>query len=94
MVICLLVLWSHIVKLSCNNYADTIKNILSTVSDLGFSARGGNVSQSTIFRGTFRFLGGHYIFFYSNVPCVMLSANAMFESELNIQSLSRGKIKY
>ena len=77
-------------------YVDTIKNILSTVSDLGFSARGGNVSQSTIFRGTFRFLGGHYIyiFFYSNVPCVMLSANAMFESELNIQSLCRGKIKY
>ena len=75
-------------------YVDTIKNILSTVSDLGFSARGGNVSQSTIFRGTIRFLGGHHIFFYSNVPCVMLSANAMFESELNIQSLSRGKIKY
>ena len=36
-------------------YVDTIKNILSTVSDLGFSARGGNVSQSTIFRGTIRF---------------------------------------
>ena len=93
MVICLLVLWSHIVKLSRNMWIP-LKNILSTVSDLGFSARGGNVSQSTIFRGTFRFLGGHHIFFYSNVPCVMLSANAMFESELNIQSLSRGKIKY
>ena len=52
------------------------------------------MSQSTIFGGTFCFLGGHYIFFYSNVPCVMLSANAMFKSELNIQSLSRGKIKY
>ena len=45
-------------------YVDTIKNILSTVSDLGFSARGGNVSQSTIFRGTFRFLGGHYIYIF------------------------------
>ena len=44
-------------------YADTIKNILSTASDLGFPARGSNVSQSTIFRGTFRFLRGHYIFF-------------------------------
>ena len=51
-------------------YAGTIKNILSTVSDLGFPARGGNVSQSTIFRGTFRFLGDSlYIFFNSNVPC-------------------------
>ena len=75
-------------------YVATIKYLLSTVSDLGFPGRGGNMSQSTIFRGTFRFLGGHHIFFYSNVPCVMLSANAMFESELNIQSLSRGKIKY
>ena len=55
-------------------YVDTIKNILSTVSDLGFSARGGNVSQSTIFRGTFCFFGGHYIyiFFYSNVPMSFL----------------------
>ena len=55
------------------------------------------MSQSTIFRGTFRFFlggGGVTIFFYSNVPSVMLSANAMFKSELNIQSLSRGKIKY
>ena len=45
-------------------YVDAIKNILSTVSDLEFPARGGNVSQSTIFRRTFRFLGGHYIFFF------------------------------
>ena len=59
-----------------------------TVSDLGLPARGGNVSQSTIFRGTFLFSGGHYIFFYSNIPSVMLSTNAMFKSELTIQLLS------
>ena len=52
------------------------------------------MSQSTIFRGTFLFSGGHYryIFFYSNFPSVVLSTNAMFKSELNIQLLSRGPL--
>ena len=36
---------------------------------------------------------GVTIFVYSNVLGVMLSTNAMFKSELNKQSLSRGKIK-
>ena len=44
--------------------------------------------------GHFVFRGGHYIYnFYSNIPGVMLRTSAMFKSGLNIQSLSRGKVK-
>ena len=57
------------------------------------------MSQSTIFRGTFRFFffwggGGSLYFFYnSNRPGVnLLSTNAMIKSELNIQLLSGGKV--
>ena len=41
------------------------------------------MSQSTIFSGTFCFLGVT-IFFNSNVTGIMLSTYAMFEIELNI----------
>ena len=52
------------------------------------------MSQSTIFRGTFRFLVGSLYFFYSNVTGIMmLSTCAMFKSEFNIQLLSRGKVR-
>ena len=57
------------------------------------------MSQSTIFRGTFLFFlggggrGGHYIFFYSNIRSVMLSTNAMFKGELNVQLLSRTSVE-
>ena len=57
------------------------------------------MSQSTIFRGTFRFFFGGggvvtFFFFYnSNRPGVnVLSTNAMIKSELNIQLLSGGKV--
>ena len=52
-----------------------------------------------------QFLEGHFFFFsagggwglpylfYSNIPGVMLTTSAVFKSELNIQSLSRGKAK-
>ena len=63
------------------------------MSDLGFPTSENNVSQSTIFRGTFRFSRGSLYLFYSNIPGVMLRTNAMFKSGLNIQSLSRGKVK-
>ena len=46
-----------------------------------------------------QFSEGHFvfwgitIFFYSNVTDIMLSTYAMFKNELNIQLLSRGKVK-
>ena len=63
------------------------------MSDLGFPARENNVSQSTIFRGTFRFSRESPYLFYSNIPGVMLRTNVIFKSGLNIQSLSIGKVK-
>ena len=60
------------------------------------------MSQSTIFRGTFRFSFGrggggslHFFNYNPNRPGVkiVLSTNAMIKSELNIQSLPRGKVK-
>ena len=36
--------------------------------------------------------GSPYLF-YSNIPGIMLPTSAMFKSELNIQSLFRGKVK-
>ena len=49
-------------------------------------------SQQFSARGTFLFSGGHYTFFYSNIPSVMLSTNAMFKSALDIQLLSRSPV--
>ena len=43
--------------------------------------------------GHFDFSRGSLYLFYSNIPGVMLRTNAMFKSGLNIQSLSRGKVK-
>ena len=61
------------------------------MSDLGFPARG-TICQI--------FSEGHFvlfyfcaIFFYSSVTGFMLSTYAMFKNELNIQLLSRGKVK-
>ena len=43
------------------------------------------MSQSTIFSGTFCFLGDHYNYFFNcKVTGIMLSAYAVFKSELNI----------
>ena len=66
--------------------------IISSVSDLGFPARVAMCSSQQFSVGHCVF-SGVTIFVYSNVLGVMLSTNAMFKSELNKQSLSRGKTK-
>ena len=63
------------------------------MSDLGFPARSAMCPSQQFSEGHFVF-GGVTIYFYSNLLGIMLSKNAMFKSELNIESLSRGKVKY
>jgi len=67
------------------------------VSDLGFPSRGAMCPSQQFSEGHFVFLfffgGGPLYFFYLIVFSIMLSTNAMFKSELKIQSLSRGKVK-
>ena len=69
-----------------------------TVSDLGLPARGAMCPSQQFSEGHFFFFGGggrggHYIFFYSNIRSVMLSTNAMFKGELNVQLLSRTSVE-
>lgn len=79
--------WPWLFKLWIVSIVIIFYRVLSRISSYE-----GKVSQSTIFRGMFRFLGGHYIFF-SNVPGVMLSTNAMFKSVLNIESSYRTSVE-
>ena len=65
-----------------------IVSIIFTVSYLGFSAMGAKYCSQQFSEGCFVFLGDT-LFFYSNVPGVMLSTNAMFKSVLNIESSYR-----
>ena len=65
-----------------------IVSIIFTVSYLGFSAMGAKYRSQQFSEGCFVF-GGDTLFFYSNVPGVMLSTNAMFKSVLNIESSYR-----
>ena len=60
------------------------------MSDLGFPLAGLCVPVNNFQRNILSF-GESLYFFCSNVPGVMLSTNAMFKSELNTESFSRGK---
>ena len=62
------------------------------MSYLGFPAMRAKCRSQQFSEGCFVFWGDT-IFFYSNVPGVMLSTNAMFKSVLNIESSYRTSVE-